>query len=296
MRKKWYIVLALVLMLILCACTNMQDPDTVQPTNQPTIQPVPQPTDRPQEPEPTDEPEPVPTPEPTDVPEPVPTPQPTAEPVPTPPLHSELYLPDYTAQQITEYFEEVVLNVEYSDGTGEANLVQKWLMPLYYRLYGTPTDTDKEVLNALCEQLNAIPGFPGIYPATEDYPENVSISFLEPETFDASFSEVINGEYAFGAVQFWYYTDSNEIYTGRIGCRTDIDQRERNSVLVEEVINMLGISDTVLRPDSITYQYSNENTRLSDVDLLILRLLCDPAIQCGMDAERCAAIIQELYY
>ena len=34
------------------------------------------------------------------------------------PPHSELYLPGYTQEQIVEYFKEVILNVEYSDGTG----------------------------------------------------------------------------------------------------------------------------------------------------------------------------------
>jgi len=276
-RKKWYIALALALVLSLCACAGTPGSGASRPTSEPTIQPTVQPV--------------VP---PADTPEPTPTP--TPEPTPTPVPHSEWYLPGYTAQEITEFFEEVVLNVEYSTGEGDAHRVQKWQMPLYYRLYGAPTDTDREVLGALCEQLNAIPGFPGIYPAGENYPENVTISFLDLEGFNASFSEVINGEYAFGAVQFWYFTDSNEIHTGRIGCRTDIDQKERDSVLVEEIINMLGITDTVHRADSVTYQYSNENTRLSEVDLLILRLLYDPSIQCGMDAAECAAVIRQLYY
>lgn len=277
MRKKWHITLLLTLMLLLCACSSVQSDDTI-----PSVIPS-------HQPESTDAPGPsLPEPEPTDgaVYE-------TESPMPP---HSELYLPKCSAEQMTAYFEEVVLHVEYTDGTGADNLVQKWLTPLYYRMYGTPTETDLEVLNALFEQLNAVPGFPGIYPAADELQENVSISFLEPEAFRESFSAVINGEEAYGAVQFWYYTLTNELHTARIGYRTDVEQSIRNSVLVEEIINMLGISDTVLRPDSITYQYSDENTGLSDVDQVILRLLYDPSIQCGMTADSCAAIIQELYY
>ena len=81
-----------------------------------------------------------------------------------------------------------------------------------------------------------------------------------------------------------------------MGYRTDIDQSTRTSVLIEEIINMLGVSDTVLRTDSIVYQYSNENTALSEMDWLILKLLYDPAIQCGMDVDGCRRVIQELYY
>jgi hypothetical protein len=211
-------------------------------------------------------------------------------------IHSELYLPAYTADQILEYFAEVVLNIEYTDGTGDATVVQKWLGPIRYGIYGTPTDEDLAVLQSLFDQLNEIPGFPGIYPAEYAAHENVSLSFLESEAFREGFSHVVHGENAWGAAEFWYYTETNELYTARIGYRTDLDQSVRNSILVEEIINTLGISDTVLRTDSIVYQYSNENRSLSDVDLVILKLLYDPAILCGMDAQSCAEILRERYY
>lgn len=212
------------------------------------------------------------------------------------PLHTELYHPDYTSDEILAYFEEVVLNMEYSDGTGDVHVVQKWLEPIAYYIYGTPTREDLNTLNDLFAQLNGIPGFPGIYPAEDQGLENLSIRFLEPDAFRENFSAVVNGEDANGAVQFWYYTATNELHTARIGCRTDVDQQARNSIVMEEVINALGFSDTVLRPDSIVYQYSDDNVTLSDVDWIILRILYDPLIQCGMDADSCAAVIRELYY
>jgi len=215
---------------------------------------------------------------------------------PPPPEHSQLYLPDYTREQVWEYFQEVVLDMEYSDGTGDATLVQKWASPIVYRIYGKPTPEDEQVLSALFTQLNELPGFPGIHAAQNGEPENLSISFLNADAFRNQFSDVVNGEYAFGATQFWYYTATNDIYTARIGYRTDLDQNTRNSILPEEIINTLGITDTVLREDSIVYQYSDENTALSDMDWLILKLLYNPAIGCGMNADACAAAIEQLYY
>lgn len=214
----------------------------------------------------------------------------------TTPQHSDLFLPSCTTQQMVDYFSEVVLDIEYSSGDGDFTLVQKWTTPIFYRIYGTPTEEDSAVLNGLFTQLNEIQGFPGIYAAEDGASENLSLSFLDNETFNQSFSEVINGEYAFGAVQFWYYTDTNDIYTARIGYRTDLDQVSRNSVLQEEIVNALGISDTLLREDSIVYQYSDENTSLSDVDLVILKLLYHPDIRCGMNSEECRAVIEKLYY
>ena len=44
-------------------------------------------------------------------------------------------------------------------------------------------------------------------------------------------------------------------------------------MLVEEVINLLGINDTVLREDSIVYQYSSDITAPSEIDWVLIRLL-----------------------
>ncbi|MBQ2957998.1 MAG: DUF2927 domain-containing protein [Clostridia bacterium] len=214
----------------------------------------------------------------------------------TAPAHSPLYHPDYPPEQIIEYFEEVVLDMEYADGTGDVSLVQKWIAPMRYRIYGFPTDEDLSILTAFFDQLNALPGFPGICAAGEEEAENVTISFLDHEGFYAVFSDMLGGDSAFGATRFWYYTETNDIYTANIGYRTDVGQAARNSILIEEIVNTLGVSDTVLRTDSIVYQYSDDNTALSDVDLIILSLLYDPAIECGMDAESCRAVIRELYY
>ena len=67
-------------------------------------------------------------------------------------------------------------------------------------------------------------------------------------------------------------------------------------MLLEEVVNTLGISDTVLREDSITYQYSDFNICLSDVDWILLKLLYHPEMKNGMDSEACVSVIRKLYY
>lgn len=215
---------------------------------------------------------------------------------PAQPQHSELYHPGYSLEQMQDYFAEVVLDVEYSDGTGDSALVQKWVEPIHYRFFGEPTEEDLAVLEAFFAQLNEIESFPGMIPAEEEEVEQLRISFLAPDVFRDSFSSAVNGEDAFGAAQFWYYTDTNDIYAARIGYRTDLHQTVRNSILLEEIVNALGISDTLLREASITYQYSNENLVLSDVDWILLKLLYHPEIHCGMDSLQCSAVIEQLYY
>ena len=208
------------------------------------------------------------------------------------PSHSKLYLTNCSQQQMLDYFGEIVFNSEY--GTGTSRSVKKWNVPIRYRIYGTATKKDLEVLTDLFAQLNKIDGFPGIYAADDE--ENLIISFLGVEDFNTSFSEFVKGEDAYGATEFWYYNDTNEIYTARIGYRTDVDQATRVSILIEEIINMLGVSDTEMREDSIVYQYSNDNTALSDIDWVILKLLYDTKIKCGMNADSCNDILKKIYY
>lgn len=279
MGKGRYLGLGLALALLLCACAgiNSERSDTALPTYEiPATEAD------------IDDTTAAAT---VDIPETIP-----AETETTAPVHAALYLPEYEIQQVLEYFEEVVLHMEYTDGPGDVTLVQKWKEPIHYHIYGNPTQEDLWILTALFAQLNEIPGFPGIYAAADGEQGNLTISFLDSKNFNMDFSEFLNGEDAYGATQFWYYTATNEIYTANVGYRTDIDQSTRTSVLIEEIINMLGVSDTVLRTDSIVYQYSNENTALSEMDWLILKLLYDPAIQCGMDVDGCRRVIQELYY
>jgi hypothetical protein len=215
---------------------------------------------------------------------------------PTEPLHSSLYREGFEVEEILTYFQEVTNQIEYTDGTGDPSLIQKWLTPMVYRIHGSPTEEDLQVLAEFCDQLNAVPGFPGIREAQEDEFENLTLSFLDPDSFRERFSDVVQGEDAWGATQYWYYTATNEIYSAAIGYRTDIPQADRSSIILEEIVNTLGISDSGRRSDSIVYQDSNENLCLSPVDWLILKLLYHPDMECSMDAAECESVIRELYY
>lgn len=219
------------------------------------------------------------------------------EPPETEPSHSALYLPEYSVEDVITYFNEVVLTIEYNNGDGDPSLVQKWLSPMYYRIEGSPSEQDLAVLEDFVAQLNEVPGFPGMEEVTDwESLSNITVYFIDREPFEEIFSDVVHGDFANGAVEFWYYTDTNEIYSASVGICLDVEQEPRLSILPEEIVNMLGITDTVLREDSIVYQYSDENFTLSDMDWLILKLLYSPEIQCGMNAEECEAVIRELYY
>lgn len=229
--------------------------------------------------------------EPTQAPTEAPTEIPTEDTAP----HSAFYVPGVSQDEMVAYFSEVVLGMEYTDGEGDAAVVQKWERPVSYRIEGVPDHRDAQIINELSKQLNQVEGFPGIG-AAKGLEQNVTISFLHDEEFNTQFAHLLKGEAADGAAQFWYYNNTNDIYSGRIGYRKDADQQIRESVIPEEIVNLLGIGDTVLREDSITYQNGSEATELSAVDWAIIKLLYNPRIHCGMNAAECETIIRELYY
>ena len=220
----------------------------------------------------------------------------TTETFPTQPAtdseHSELYISGVCVEDVILYFNEVCLDAEFVN-SGNASLLQKWITPIHYTLYGEYTAEDLAVLSSFTDWLNTIDGFPGIFIATTAEDANLRIHFCsQSDMIDLMGDQFLEMD---GAVTFWYSDDA--IYDAVICYRTDLDQHLRNSVILEEIYNGLGpIQDTALRPDSIIYQEFSETQQLSPMDALILQLLYHPSLLPGMDSYACETAIRSLYY
>lgn len=210
----------------------------------------------------------------------------------TEPEHSEFYIPDVSVEEVILYFKEVCLQAEFVN-SGDPTRLQKWLFPIYYSVNGVYTDEDYKTLTDFTGLLNSIYGFPGIYETKDFHEANLDIYFCYEGEQISRLGENFRG--MDGGVTFWYNNDV--IHTGIICCRADIDQKLRNSVILEEVYNGLGpIQDTVFREDSIIWAEFSQPQNITAVDLLILRLLYHPLMQPGMDAQDCETVIRTLYY
>lgn len=224
-----------------------------------------------------------------------PTTEPTTKPAtePTQPEHSKLYLPHIAVEDLIRYFNEVCLDAEFVNA-GDPTKLQKWVVPLRYYIYGTPTEKDMEVLENFASWLNQLDGFPAI--DVVDAPElaNLHIHFCGADEYIPLMGDNFYG--TDGGITFWY-NGADQIYTATIGIRTDIDQQVRNSVILEELYNGLGpLNDTWERLTSIIYAGYSIPQWLSEEDQLILKLLYHPSMQCGMDAAQCEEVIRQLYY
>ena len=272
--------LATVLMLLLCACAvpEATTPATVPTTADNVPTQITMVTTA------------APSTEPT-----VPTEAITEPTVPTAPATPTITPISWVStEEMISYFNEVCLDAEFVNA-GDSSLLQKWAEPIYYEIFGQPTEADLEILGRFCEELNSIYGFPGIFPAREDMPQltNLNIHFCtEAEMLDILGDNFVGCD---GGVTFWY-NGRNEINDATICCRTDLDQQVRNSVILEELYNGLGpVQDTWLRPESLIYAGYSTPQWMTNIDKVILQLLYHPDMACGMNEAECAAIIQNLY-
>ena len=225
------------------------------------------------------------------------TEEPTTEPstqAPTvEPAHSEYYIPGVDVDTMINYFCEVVLDAEYSDG-GNASLVQKWEWDIKYYIHGNPTKEDLQVIKNTENYLNSIYGFPGMEEAKSEAEASLQIHFVNADELVAIMGD--NFGLCDGAVTFWY-DDNNMIYNEIICYCNEIEQYVRNSVIIEEIYNGLGpVQDTWLRSDSIIYAEYTTPQQMTEVDKVIMELLYHPDIKCGMNEVECAKVIRKLYY
>lgn len=217
--------------------------------------------------------------------------EPSATVVETAPAHSLLYIPGLDVEDVIRYFNEVCLDAEFAI-SGDASVLQKWTSPILYTVNGDPTVEDLSVLSAFTAWLNTIDGFPGIMEVDSPELANLQLHFCtRREMLDLMGRDYNDLD---GAMTFWY--NDNEIYDAIICVRTDLAQNVRNSVIQEEIYNVLGpAQDTDLRRDSMIYSGYSTPQELTEIDELILKLLYHPDLQCGMTADDCETMIRLIY-
>lgn len=206
-----------------------------------------------------------------------------------PPKHSNYYIEELTADEIVYYFNDVCFGNEYGD---EKNIITKWYDPILFYIEGYPTSEDFEVLNGLINFLNNIDGFPGITRTSNKSTANLVVNFCDLYTFN-TYSPELNAD---GFATFNYITATGVITDGSVYIRSDIDQTLRNSVILEELYQILGpTTDTVIREDSIINQYGDA-LELSKIDKIIIAMLYNKNITYGMDTVKTEEVIREIYY
>lgn len=258
-RKITFIILILCTVLFCAACAEDQKPRAG--TTRTPKQSTPAPTAVPATPTPTETPVPTATPTPTEVPV-----------TPTPPIDAGKY--GYSVQEVLDYYVEVGMSSEFSNGN-RIDYVRKWDRTVLVFVDGSPTAEDLNLMYRLFDALNEVDGFPGIRTCSDKDEATLIIRFLGTDKFYPYVMAAIGDPNSDGYSLIWF---SDGIITrGEIGILTTLTQVNRNHVILEEIVQALGLqNDSYRYPDSLFYQGYNEPQWPTDMDWLVFRFLYRP--------------------
>lgn len=244
---------------------------------------------------------PTPTPTPTPTTAVTATPTPTFVPTPTPtktPI-SSFYGIDasefgFSRKEVMDYFCEVALTSEFTHGA-TVDYVRKWTTPIVASINGYPDNADLVLVGRLFEALNSVYGFPGISLADGTKAVNLEIYFLPYKEYQERAVPAVGDESSNGFSTFWYR--DSVINRGEIGIMNDMTRTNKNHVILEEIVQVLGLqNDSYMYSDSLFYQAYNEPQWPSDLDWLLLRYLYLPEIKPGMKEDAVRSLAETLIF
>ncbi len=193
---------------------------------------------------------------------------------------SDVTVFNYPLQTVLAYFSEIAFADE---GEGAIGAARKWIKPIYYEIYGTADEVDVAVIRWASEYLNSIKGFPGMFAATATNKANVKFYFGNMSFVQNAIG--ISDNTAQSCTRIFYNSDDYRIQLAKVGIVTDTTSREtRNSLILEEVLQMLGLNQNSLNyPQSLFYKANALPQVPDELDLAVVRLLYSPVIKSGMN-------------
>jgi hypothetical protein len=192
---------------------------------------------------------------------------------------------DWSRQEL-DYFCEIALGAEYGSSAAE---VRKWVQDPRIKIYGSPTETDRETVQQVIDEVNGLQS--QIVLREVSWRPNVEIYF-EPES---AFSRIEPNYRPTNYGFFWtWWKDTREVYKARLLIATeDVNQRERAHLIREELTQCLGLMrDSSRYPKSIFYTEWTDVTEYAPIDRAIIRILYSDAVQPGMTEDQVLDVLK----
>lgn len=182
--------------------------------------------------------------------------------------------------------------VEWNDaGTANAaTTLTRWETPIRIFVTGSPSSDDLDQLNKFIMELAThCPNLPNISLVDSEREANVVFYYGPLDTLARHVDYYHEGWGSFS----YQYNGRHQIISGKIGIATDKNNRDsKRHLLREELTGLLGLTnDHDLYADSILYQPWTTVSQLSDVDWLMLNMLYDPDLACGMSATQAYRVL-----
>ena len=183
----------------------------------------------------------------------------------------------YTPEEV-DYFVEVALGSEFGGGGG---VVRRWERDVRVAVAGEPTAADRQTLEAVVADANALVGSISLV-LTEESP-TVTVHFLPPDDFAGVEPNYVPGNLGF----FWtWWTGQCEVYRARVLIATEgLTQAERSHLIREELTQSLGLMrDSDRYPESVFYAPWTDVTEYAPIDRAVIEMLYRPEVEPCMDA------------
>ncbi len=196
----------------------------------------------------------------------------------------------YERKDVLEFFEDVAL---FNELSGIGHPATKRVSPVSLYILGSPSSEDISTLSYVIESLNKIPGFPGISITDNENSANSFIHFYAGEEY--SKWERSRGIIGSKGVAIMSQMEGSCILETLIGINCDSEQHKRSSVIMEEVIQSMGLyNDSWKYTDSIFYQGGTDVDAPLDLDWLLVELLYHPAVRLNAGRSECLYTLRNL--
>jgi hypothetical protein len=209
---------------------------------------------------------------------------------------SDPEFPDTYRQDVIDYFEHVALGFEFGDAP---EVTRKWNTDMKLFVGGTPSQLLRDELDRIIAELNGLT-------AADDF----SISITPDSTLSnayvyfgtsAKFVKIYNAaatDIHSNLVLFYVkYDGTNHIYyaIAFVDLERTLDNDARKHLLREELTQSLGLArDSYEYPASVFQQAWTTVTEYAPIDRDLIRLLYNPGMSTGLDAEHVTPVLEQL--
>ena len=179
-------------------------------------------------------------------------------------------------------------------GGEDRNILIRWASPLKLYIQGEPTGEDTDTLRGFLQELaRQVPGLPVLSFVTTKEEANVIVSFVPYAQMAENLSAYEPDNWGFMNC----FDDNGDIRYGLIAIASDVtSQLDRNHLIREEFVNMLGLTDDIgFAEDSIIYQPYTRTQSLAAMDYEMLNLLYSPFLLAGMTQEAVRDALAEIF-
>ena len=176
-------------------------------------------------------------------------------------------------------------------GSSSSVKLMRWEKTIKIFVAGSPEQDDLDQLDLfIMEIATHCPNMPNIRIVNSEKDANIVIYYGPLDQLSKHVDYYHEGNW--GAFSY-RYDSTHAMTSGKIGIATDRNTTDsKRHLLREELVGLFGLTnDHNYYTDSILYQEWTTTGQLSEVDWLMLNMLYDPALKCGMDAKEANEIL-----